>query len=346
MSTNVSSFYPVLRFPSASPFASDIGFLTKFYSLLIDVVAESCAQWIASSSVARNAVSVAIASEAKQSIMAKLELGISSPYLLDLLPELLDYAANNNVELAIASAVSVSDLKSVQARLHGLTLKQPLKIFSPGLIMDYYEDPNSMPDIDYVPAVYTLHDFNLLTQMASGVPLSMLKVFPATCSEAAELKEFMQGPFAELKSESRRVLAVSPDLRQRYLGKLTKVASPSDYMMIRDLFVADKNMNIALVEPNEISPSDISGAELISYIASEFPSVEIVAAGLKHTSNIPELARLGARSFATALFKLPLMRVASGFEMDNPDQALAELREEMIAELNSVYATLPQYSSL
>ncbi len=323
MSTS-AKFYPVVRFPSSSPFASDIGFLRKFYLLLIDVVAEASLRGAKRRS-------------------NPLELGVNSPFLLELLPELLDYAQSVNVELAIASASSIADLENLQSHLTGLNLSQPLKVFSPGLIMEYYEQANGLPDIDYVPAVYTRHDFNLLTQMASGVPLTMLKVFPATCRDASDLAEFMQGPFPEFKTESRRVLAVSKDLRERYLSKFTKVASPSDYILIRDLFISDKNMVIVLTEAEDIAAGDISGAELITYIASEFPNIEIVAAGLK---NIDSISKLGARSYATAVFKLPLMRIASGFEMDNIDQALLELREEMIAELNSIYAKLPQYSSL
>ncbi len=321
----VAAFYPVLRLPQAEIFTRDASNLLSFYYCVVDAVSDAASRF----------------GETK----AQLEISLASPEIERCLPLLLDYAAERDVEISLASLCSEDDYQRLAA------CDYALQVFSPGVVDGLTLRSCENESLRYIPGVYTKHDFDLLTNFASQdlSCLTTIKVFPVTADDAKDLAEFLEGPFRELKKarKDRKLIAVSKDLREQYLMDkgFTMISSPSDYMMLRKYFLKDEKIRLLAVEPGDLSANDISGIELVKFLRSEFPDLKIIAAGIT-SLNKPELLAsvfaAGANAIASAIFKMPLSRLQHGFELDDYPSVLAEMRVEMACELASIYNLINQ----
>ncbi len=316
----VAAFYPVLRLPQAEIFDRDPANILSFYHCVIDAVADAASGF----------------SGAK----AQLEISLASPEIERCLPLLLDYAAERDVEISLASLTAEEDYQRLATNDYGL------QVFSPGVVDGLGLRSCSDKSLRYIPGVYTKHDFDLLTNFATQDLdcLSTIKVFPVTADDAKDLAEFLEGPFPELKKarKDRRLIAVSKDLREQYLMDkgFTMISSPSDYMMLRKYFLKDEKIRLLAVEPCDLSANDISGIELVKFLRAEFPDLKIIAAGITSLNDPGLLASVfsaGANAIASAIFKMPLSRLQHGFELDDYPGVLAEMRVEMACELATIY---------
>ncbi len=343
----VAAFYPVLRLPQAEIFDRDPANLLNFYHCVIDAVSDAASGF--------------------NGAKAQLEISLASPEIERCLPLLLDYAAERDVEISLASLTTEEEYLRLVANNYGL------QVFSPGVVDGLGLRSCANQSLRYIPGVYTKHDFDLLTNFATQDLdcLSTIKVFPATANDAKDLAEFLEGPFPELKQarKERRLVAVSKDLREQYLMDkgFTMISSPSDYMMLRKYFLKDEKIRLLAVEPSEIAPSgsisrsklpvqnssgmnvssdcstfhnEICGLELVKFLRSEFPELKIIAAGITSLNDTKLLAKVfssGANAIASAIFKMPLSRLRHGFELDDYRSVLAEMRVEMATELATIY---------
>ncbi len=334
MSTSVNpvaAFYPVLRLPQAEIFDRDKANVLSFYKAVIDAIS--------------NAASTFVELAKLEATKSHLEISLSSPELEACLPLLLDYAAERDLEISLASLGSEADYNRLAQANYAL------QIFAPGVVDGLGLRACSDQTLSYIPGVYSKHDFDLLTDFASQnlSCLKAIKIFPVTATDARDMAEFLEGPFPELKQAraERRLVAVSKDLREKYLMDkgFTMISSPSDYMMLRNYFLSNPKLRLLAVEPEDLCEHDISGLALLKYLRSEFPGLRIIAAGISSLNNPALLADIfsaGADAIASATFKLSLSRLQYGFELDDYPRALAEMQGEMAHELSSIYSLIYQ----
>ncbi len=366
MSINVlEKFYPVLRLPDAEIFRRDPKNAFRFYITVLDAISDAASNVCSKmeSSYNDNESNCRVNVLGHERPKAKLEISLGSFGLFACLDSLQAYAAERDIEISLATLTKADDYYRILDLVKEQGLR-PMKIFSPGVVDGLSLKDCADPHLQYVPGVYSKHDFDLLTNFSNHNldSLTMIKVFPVTATKAEDLKTFLKGPFPELKN----LVAVSKDLRDRYLGSFTKISSPSDYMILRAYFTDSsagkldaQKQTLVLVEPHELRANDICGFELMRYLRSEFPALKIIAAGIRDFSTLFELgATINSDDFmenlehesvfakplydavATALFKMPISRITSDFELVDYDLALEEMRGEMALEHANIFRLL------